>query len=126
MQVESPLGLVLILHSRYFLPIRIIIVLAIRPVEYLLADYGRELRAASGTFQLHAHPLNQALFVVPVPAWCLHVPKAGYLGDFLTRLRGLSNRAILKDYEANDTCLLFDRGDTGTLGVFTRALSDLR
>ena len=125
MQVESPLGLVLILHARYFLPIGIIIVLAIRPVEHLLADYGRKLRPAGGTFQLHAHPLYQALFVVPVPAWCFHVPKAWYLGAFLARLRGLSNRAIFKDYEAHDTCLFFDRGDTGTLGVFSRALGYL-
>jgi hypothetical protein len=97
MQVESPLGLVLILHSRYFLPIGIVIVLAIRPVEHLLADYGWELCAASGTFQLHAHPLNQALLVVPVPAWCFHVPKAWYLGDFLARLGGLGDRPILKE-----------------------------
>jgi hypothetical protein len=126
MQVECSLGLVLILHSWYFIPIGIIIILAIRPVEHLLADYGWELRPASGTFQLHAHPLNQALLVVPVPAWCLHVPKAWYLGDFLARLRGLSNRAILKDYEAHYTCLFFDRRDTGTLGVFSRALGYLR
>ena len=126
MQVECPLGLVLNLHSRYFLPIGIVIVLTIRPVEYLLADYRRELCAASGTFELHAHPLNQTLLVVPVAARCFHVPKAWYLGAFLARLRGLSNWAILKDYEANDTCLFFDRGDTDTLGVFTRVLSDLR
>jgi hypothetical protein len=97
MQVEGPLWLVLNLNARYFIPIGIIIVFAIRPVEHLLADYWRELRAASGTFQLHAHPLNQALFVVPVPAWCFHVPKAWYLGDFLARWGGLGDRAILKE-----------------------------
>ena len=95
MQVEHPLGLVLSPHARYFLPIGIIIVLTIRPVEHLLADYGRELCAAGRTFELHAHPLNQALLVVPVPAWCFHVPKAWYLGAFLAHLGGLGDRAIL-------------------------------
>ena len=126
MKVECPLGLVLILHSWYFIPIGIIIILAIRPVEHLLADYGWELRPASGTFQLHAHPLNQALLVVPMPSWCFHVPEAWYLGSFLTGWGGLGDRAILKDDQTHDTCLFFDRGHTSTLGVFTRALGYLR